>query len=55
MRLLRDTHIWLWSFREPPKPTSQVHQTLADPANVMFLSPVSLWEAMILVEKKSKR
>lgn len=52
MRFLLDTHIWLWSLREPHKLTSQVHQTLADPANVLFLSPVSLWEVMIMVEKK---
>jgi PIN domain nuclease of toxin-antitoxin system len=52
MRFLLDTHIWLWSLREPHKLTSQIHQTLADPANDLFLSPASLWEVMILVEKK---
>jgi len=52
MRLLLDTHIWLWSFREPHRLTSLVHQALADPANTRFLSPISLWEVLIQVEKK---
>jgi PIN domain nuclease of toxin-antitoxin system len=52
MRLLLDTHIWLWSFREPHKLTSQVHQVLGDPANARFLSPISIWEAVMLVQKK---
>jgi PIN domain nuclease of toxin-antitoxin system len=52
MRLLLDTHIWLWSFREPHKLSSQVHKALHDPRNARFLSPVSIWEVMILVEKK---
>ena len=52
MRLLLDTHIWLWSDREPHRLTSQVHQTLANPANTRFLSPVSLWEVLIQVEKE---
>lgn len=55
MKLLLDTHIWLWSFREPEKLSSQVHQTLADPANTRFLSPVSIWEVLIQVEKKRLR
>jgi len=52
MRLLLDTHIWLWSFREPHRLTSLVHQTLADPANTRYLSPISVWEVMIQAEKK---
>lgn len=52
MKLLLDTHIWLWSFREPHKLSSEVHQVLADPRNEVFLSPISLWEVMLLVEKK---
>jgi PIN domain nuclease of toxin-antitoxin system len=52
MRLLLDTHIWLWSFCEPRKLSSEVHKALHDPRNARFLSPVSIWEVMILVEKK---
>jgi PIN domain nuclease of toxin-antitoxin system len=52
MRFLLDTHIWLWSSREPQKLSSQVHQALSDPENGRFLSPVSIWEALLLIEKK---
>ena len=52
MRFLLDTHIWLWSFREPRKLSSQVHQALGDRRNTLFLSPISIWEATVLLGKK---
>jgi PIN domain nuclease of toxin-antitoxin system len=52
MRLLLDTHIWLWSTLEPHKLSSEVHQALSDTANVCYLSPVSIWEVVLLLEKK---
>ncbi len=52
MRLLLDTHIWLWSFREPHRLSSDVHRAITDPGNSRFLSPISIWEAIILLEKK---
>jgi PIN domain nuclease of toxin-antitoxin system len=52
MRLLLDTHIWLWGFREPHKLSSEVHRAISDPANERFLSPISVWEAIVLLEKK---
>lgn len=52
MRFLLDTHIWLWMFREPHKLSSVVHQAVTEPANDRYLSPISIWEVMILLEKK---
>jgi PIN domain nuclease of toxin-antitoxin system len=52
MRLLLDTHIWLWVYLEPHKLTSEVHKAIGDPHNDCFLSPVSVWEALVLLEKK---
>ena len=52
MKFLLDTHIWLWSFREPHKLSSEVHRVLSKPGNVRYLSPISIWEVMILLEKK---
>jgi PIN domain nuclease of toxin-antitoxin system len=52
MRCLLDTHLRLWSFRELRKLSSQVHQALGDRRNSLFLSPVSVWEVMVLQEKK---
>ncbi len=52
MKLLLDTHIWLWIHREPWKLTSEVNQKIADPASELWLSPVSVWEFVVLLEKK---
>jgi PIN domain nuclease of toxin-antitoxin system len=52
MKLLLDTHIWIWTHLAPWKITSNVTQELGDPQNELWLSPVSIWELVLLVEKK---
>jgi PIN domain nuclease of toxin-antitoxin system len=52
MNLLLDTHIWLWSYLEPHKLSSEVHQAIADGSNLRFLSPVSVWETVLLLKEK---
>ena len=52
MRLLRDTHIWLWSLREPHSLSRQVASELEDPKSELWLSPVSTWEALLLYAKR---
>ena len=51
MRLLLDTHIWLWSLREPQRLSHRLARELGDPANELWLSPVSMWEALLLYAK----
>ena len=51
MRLLLDTHIWLWSLREPGKLGERIRTELRSAQNELWLSPVSTWEALILIEK----
>lgn len=51
MRLLLDTHIWLWAVGEPHRLGRRVLRELAAPGNEVWLSPVSLWEALLLVRK----
>ncbi len=51
MKLLLDTHIWLWSLLEPNRLTKKVAQALEDQTNELWLSPFSTWEALILNEK----
>ena len=51
MRLLLDTHIWLWSLAEPNRLSRQVQQELRDIRNELWLSPVSTWEALLLHAK----
>jgi PIN domain nuclease of toxin-antitoxin system len=52
MRLLLDTHIWIWSYLEPHKINPEVTRELTNPGNDRFLSAVSVWEAIVLLEKR---
>ena len=51
MRLLLDTHIWLWSLAEPSRLSQQVQRELRGVHNELWLSPVSTWEALLLHAK----
>ena len=51
MRLLLDTHIWIWSQLDKDKLSPRVLKALEDPANEIWLSPISVWELLLLVEK----
>ena len=52
MKLLLDTHIWLWSHLEPDRLGKTVGEELERRENELWLSPVSLWEALNLAEKR---
>ena len=52
MNLLLDTHIWIWNHLAPEKISSEVNGILAASENELWLSPVSVWELIVLVEKK---
>jgi len=52
MKLLLDTHIWLWSLGAPEKLSTRVKKALVDPENELWLSPASIWEFILLCEKK---
>ena len=52
MRLLLDTHIWLWSALEPARLSKRVQRALDDPKNELWLSPMSVWETLVLARKK---
>ena len=51
MKLLLDTHIWLWGTLEPLRLTRRVDKALRDPANELWLSPVSVGELIVLLRK----
>ena len=51
MKLLLDTHIWIWSQVSPEKLVRKVRRSLEDRTNEVWLSPISIWELMLLVEK----
>ena len=48
MKLLLDTHIWIWSAAEPKRLSRRVQRELEDPSNEIWLSPVSTWEVLLL-------
>ena len=51
MKLLLDTHIWVWSVLDRPRLSRRVISELEDPANEIWLSPISLWEVLTLCQK----
>ena len=51
MKLLLDTHIWLWGLLEPSRLGRRTAAALDDPANELWLSPISVWEALMLAER----
>lgn len=52
MKLLLDTHIWLWSLLDPSRLTARVRRALEHADNELWLSPVSTWEVVLLAAKK---
>lgn len=52
MKLLLDTHIWLWSLLEPERLSQRVAGEIQDSSNELWLSPVSMWELIVLWQKK---
>ena len=51
MKLLLDTHIWIWFLQNPEQLAPRTLRQLADPANELWLSPISTWEAVMLQRK----
>jgi PIN domain nuclease of toxin-antitoxin system len=52
VRLLLDTHIWIWSHVEPERLSPPVIAALEDPDNELWLSPISVWEFLLLVDRE---
>ena len=50
MKLLLDTHIWLWSLRDQKRVPRRAARELASPKNELWLSPISVWETVSLLE-----
>ena len=51
MNLLLDTHIWIWSKVDPRRLGKRAAAELSDTGNELWLSPVSVWEALALMQK----
>jgi len=49
MRLLLDTHSWLWFVLGDPSLSPVARALIEDPANVKLVSPASYWEVAIKI------
>jgi PIN domain nuclease of toxin-antitoxin system len=52
LKLLLDTHIWIWSFQDSRRLGKRVLFELRNPENELWLSPISTWEALLLNRKR---
>ena len=50
-RFLLDTHIWIWSLEDPRKLNKKVFAALSNPKSELWLSPMSVWEFLLLAER----
>ena len=51
MKFLLDTHILLWSLSDSKKIPVKIKDVLEDKSNDLWLSPITIWEILLLSEK----
>lgn len=51
MNRLLATHIWIWSKLDPSRLGKRTAEELSTASNELWLSPVSVWEALTLMQK----
>ena len=47
MKILLDTHVFLWYISADARLSNKLQHIIRDPTNEVFLSPISVWEAII--------
>ena len=52
MKLLLDTHVWIWVLTEPQLLAHSVVEQLQKRNTELWLSPMSTWEFTVLIRKK---
>jgi PIN domain nuclease of toxin-antitoxin system len=51
LNLLLDTHIWIWAKSDASRIGKRAAQELSNRNNELWISPVSVWEALALMQK----
>jgi|SRR5579884_304108 len=51
LKLLLDTHVWLWQLLEPDRLSTTAADAIAANLDGLHLSPVSTWEMLLLARK----
>lgn len=52
MKILLDTHIWIWYLSSNLRLSEILVKAIEDDTNQLYLSPISIWETLLLGEKK---
>ncbi|MGH9519095.1 MAG: type II toxin-antitoxin system VapC family toxin [Terriglobales bacterium] len=52
MKLLLDTHIWIWSMAEPQRLSASAVAAIRQPGAECCVSVVSIWESSLLLERQ---
>lgn len=51
LKLLLDTHIWIWLTENPKRVGQSTYRTLQNPQHELWISPISIVEALTLAHK----
>ena len=51
LRLLLDTHAWLWQLLEPERLSNRAATAIENAQAEIYLSPLSVWETLLLADK----
>ncbi len=51
MKILLDTHIWIWNLSGSESLPSRFRDMLDSDEHEIWLSPISIWETIVLAEK----
>lgn len=51
MKLLLDTHIWLWSRGQKKRLSAKIASAIGKSTNELWFSPVSTWEVLLLCRR----
>ena len=51
MKILLDTHIWLWYALGNPQLSERLRSVIAADSTELWLSSISIWEVLLLAEK----
>jgi PIN domain nuclease of toxin-antitoxin system len=51
VRLLLDTHVWLWRLLAPERLSTGAEAAISDAQSELLLSPISTWETLVLARK----
>jgi PIN domain nuclease of toxin-antitoxin system len=52
MKAMLDTHVWLWYLLGDERLSPRIREIIGDDEVELWLSPVSIWEAHLLIERE---